>query len=288
MEEAYLTIGPVSYRLRAELPIRFHETCSNFSHTDPEGLQPYVVDCTIRLAQKPTQLEGRLVRQTPSRAIFQNGDLEQRVNLFEGMPVGLYKELDEHHVEVEIHDEGQQEIIISTFFLELLALERHLLRQNALVLHSSFIQYEGKSILFSAPSGTGKSTQAGLWQKYEGVEIINGDRSIIHWNGERFMSEGLPFCGSSNIHLNRQMPLGAIVFIEQWPENIAEPMKPGDAASKLYGEMSVNNWHTPSVLKSFDLIEKITQQAPMVHLKCNMEQDAVETLKHYLHEKAGY
>ena len=257
MEEAYITIGPVSYRLRAELPIRFHETCENFSHRDPEGLQPYVVDCTIRLAQKPTQLEGRLVRQTPSRAIFQNGDL-------------------------------QQEIVISTFFLELLALERHLLRQNALVLHSSFIQYEGKSILFSAPSGTGKSTQAGLWQKYEGVEIINGDRSIIHWNGERFCSEGLPFCGSSQIHLNRQMPLGAIVFIEQWPENIAEPMKPSDAASKLYGEMSVNNWHTPSVLKSFDMIEKITQQAPMVHLKCNMEQDAVETLKHYLHERGRY
>ena len=84
------------------------------------------------------------------------------------------------------------------------------------------------------------------------------------------------------------MPLGAIVFIEQWPDNIAEPMKPANAASKLYGEMSVNNWNTQAVLKSFDLIEKITNAVPMVHLKCNMEQDAVETLKHYLHEKGGY
>ncbi|WP_370839368.1 hypothetical protein [Intestinibacter bartlettii] len=33
-----------------------------------------------------------------------------------------------------------------------------------------------KGILFSAPSGTGKSTQADLWEKYENAEIINGDR----------------------------------------------------------------------------------------------------------------
>ena len=288
MEEAYLTIGPVSFRLLADLPIRFHETCGNFSHVDKSLLQPDVVDCTIKLTDKPTTLEGRLIRQTATRAIFEHDGLEQRVNLFNGIPVGIYKEVDEHHVKVELPNGGQQEITISSFFLELLALERHLLRLNALVLHSSFIEYEGKSILFSAPSGTGKSTQAGLWQKYENVEIINGDRSIIHLEGDRFYSEGLPFCGSSQIHLNRKMPLGAIVFIEQWPDNIAEPMKPANAASKLYGEMSVNNWNTQAVLKSFDLIEKITNAVPMVHLKCNMEQDAVETLKHYLHEKGGY
>lgn len=288
MEEAYLTIGPVSFRLKADLPICFHETCADFSHWDKSLMQPYLVDCIVSLASKSTKLEGRLVRQTASRAIFDHDGLEQRVNFFNGLPYGIYKELDERHVEVEIRDDGQKEIVVSSSFLELLALERHLLRQNALVLHSSFIEYKGKSILFTAPSGTGKSTQAGLWQKYEQVDIINGDRSIIHLEGEKFYSEGLPFCGTSKIHLNRKMPLGAIVFIEQWPDNIAEPMRLSNAASKLYGEMSVNNWNTQSVLKSIDLIEKITHAIPMVHLKCNMEQDAVETLKHYLHEKEGY
>ena len=137
MEEAYLTIGPVSFRLLADLPIRFHETCDNFSHVDKSLLQPDVVDCTIKLTDKPTALEGRLIRQTATRAIFEHDGLELRVNLFNGMPTGIYKELDEHHVEVEIPNGGQQEITISTGFLELLALERHILRLNALVLHSS-------------------------------------------------------------------------------------------------------------------------------------------------------
>ena len=114
MEEVYLTIGPVSFRLKADLPIRMHETCADFSHRDKSLLQPYLVDCNIMLASESTKLEGRLIRQTASRAIFDRDGLELRVNFFDGMPVGIYKEQDEQHVEVEIRDEGQKEIIFSS------------------------------------------------------------------------------------------------------------------------------------------------------------------------------
>ncbi len=283
MKEAFLTIGPVSFIMHAEIPLSITETCANFFHEDRSLLQPYQIDCSIKLVSRPSPFVGNVVKRSNNRIVFDHDGLEERINLFEGQVYGIYREQDDSHIVIEIRDEGQQKVIVSTFFLGLLSLERHLLNQNALVLHSSFIEYEGKSILFTAPSGTGKSTQAGLWQKYENVQIINGDRSIIHLEEGSFYSEGLPFCGSSQIHVNKKMPLGAIVFIEQWPDNIAEPMKLSSAASKLYGEMSVNNWNTQSVLKAFDLIEKITHAVPMVHLKCNMEQDAVETLKFFLH-----
>ena len=60
---------------------------------------------------------------------------------------------------------------------DLLGLETLLLKYDGLLLHSSFIRWRGEGILFSAPSGTGKSTQADLWVKYEDAEILNGDRA---------------------------------------------------------------------------------------------------------------
>ena len=50
-------------------------------------------------------------------------------------------------------------------------MKKILLKYNGIILHSSFINFENKAILFSAPSGTGKSTQADLWKKYKNAEI---------------------------------------------------------------------------------------------------------------------
>ena len=60
-----------------------------------------------------------------------------------------------------------------------LAFEDVLVNHQGFILHSSFISWQNNGILFTAPSGTGKSTQADLWKKYEDADIYNGDRTII-------------------------------------------------------------------------------------------------------------
>ena len=49
------------------------------------------------------------------------------------------------------------------------------------VIHASAIKWKGKALLFTADSGTGKSTQVKQWiSLFKGeVEIINGDKPIL-------------------------------------------------------------------------------------------------------------
>lgn len=287
MHDLYLKIGPVSYHIHSKNELIEHETCANF--LVPE-LPENAIDVEIQAVDSLQQPSGEIVHVSSQRLIFkEKNGLEHRVNLWGQQVTGISHEQSENSLTAEVPAPKDLAIPLSTSILEFLNLEKYLLRHEALVLHSSFIEYEGKAILFTAPSGTGKSTQANLWKKYEGTEIINGDRSIVHRTAPGvFQMHGLPFCGSSQIHLNKEMPLGAIVFIEQHPTNIVEPMSPAHAFGKLYGEMSINSWNREAVEKGMQVIENLVASIPMVHLKCNMEQDAVNTLKNYLHEKAGY
>lgn len=58
-------------------------------------------------------------------------------------------------------------------------LHHKLLQQDALVIHASYIEFMGRGILFLGPSGTGKSTQARLWNEHAGAPILNGDRALL-------------------------------------------------------------------------------------------------------------
>jgi len=64
--------------------------------------------------------------------------------------------------------------------------------------HGVAIEYDGKAYIFSASSGTGKSTRAFLWQKYLGenkVTIINGDKPILWFKDDEILACGSPWSG---------------------------------------------------------------------------------------------
>lgn len=240
--------------------------------------------CKVEFVEEIGEISGKVCYENPQRKIYESDGREVRLHWFAGKIYGAYYEMDENHIELKLAGKGKKEVEVDILFLELLALEKYLLRKEALVLHSSYVKWNGEGIAFTAPSGTGKSTQAELWRRYEGAEVINGDRSIILWNSkmQRFDISGLPFCGSSGINKDVCVPLKAIVFITQAKENCAEKYPVLQAVTRLFGEMSINQWNRGAVQKSLTIIERLSEAIPMVYMKCNMEQQAVETLKLFI------
>ena len=57
---------------------------------------------------------------------------------------------------------------------------RELIGHGRFFLHASAVVYEDAAYLFSAPSGTGKSTHTALWRElFPGSYILNDDKPVL-------------------------------------------------------------------------------------------------------------
>lgn len=164
-------------------------------------------------------------------------------------------------------------------FINYYALEMLFLRHGGLLLHSSHLNVGGGALLFSAPSGTGKSTQADLWHEHAGAAIMNGDRTLLRRKDDVWTAYGCPMCGSSGIHRQGSEPLRAIVMLSQGKDNAVRRLNPGEAFSLIYPEMTIPKWSRELVLTAMDLIDDLLRSVPVYHFSCTKGPEAVEALR---------
>lgn len=171
------------------------------------------------------------------------------------------------------------------WFFGVSGLHKALLLHGAAVLHASYINWNSQAVLFTAPSGTGKSTQAALWEKYAGAEIVNGDRVLVRQCDGRWYAFGYPCCGSSKICLNRTLPLCAIVVLQQGDENRIEQLTAAKKIRALTAATEMYPWDVSEIDRVFCMAEVLVQDVPVLRLVCRPDADAVYTLLNYLEEK---
>lgn len=166
----------------------------------------------------------------------------------------------------------------------LLHLELPLLWKNNMVLHSLFITFGEAAILFSGPSGIGKSTQAELWKQYKHAEIINGDKSIIGKENGQWNAYGLPFSGSSEYRRNKTCPLKAIVLLDQGIKNTFLPVGL-QGFSRILSQITQNPWEKEFCNRVMDLTMDLCKEIPVYYYSCTKTPEAVEILYQEFTEK---
>ena len=163
-----------------------------------------------------------------------------------------------------------------------LHIEQVLLEVGAVVLHCCYTKYQGQAILFSAPSGTGKTTQGMLWKKYFGSDIINGDKAILMPVDGRWYAFGHPYHGSARECLNEAYPVKCISVVRQSPRDQVIKESPMRIVKDLYSEMTVNHWDAEAVNAALALAMDLAAKLPVVKQFCTMKEDAPKTLHKYM------
>ena len=115
--------------------------------------------------------------------------------------------------------------------LELQALQRllteHLIARDVLLMHGAAIALEGSTYLFTAPSGTGKTTHAFSWlAKCPAAFPVNGDKPFIRFSskGDPPLACGSPWAGKECMYTDSMVPLKSVILMERAEENSIRPV----------------------------------------------------------------
>ena len=164
------------------------------------------------------------------------------------------------------------------------ALERlHLCRRIAELLpkydrvlfHGSSLAVDGRGVLFTAKSGTGKSTHTRFWRQEFGerVRMVNDDKPFLHIGENGVTVYGTPWRGKHALGENTQAPLEAIYFVNRGEENSVQPISPRE----LY-PLLLQQTYTPddpnAMVKTLALVERLSRSVKLLKLYCNLDPQA--------------
>lgn len=181
--------------------------------------------------------------------------------------------------EEEIRREQKGDSQLSLGYCESLCIYRRicckLAAYDALLMHSSVIAVDGVAYAFAAPSGTGKTTHTRLWLQQFGsrARVINGDKPIYRFLGDRLYAFGTPWQGKEGMGNNIRCPVQAICFLEQSPENEIRPLQAKEINRRIFRQILI-----PKDQQEFErfwpLLERLVTSVDFYLLKCNRTPEA--------------
>ena len=113
---------------------------------------------------------------------------------------------------------------------------RKIIEHDGMMLHASAVVVEGKAYLFSANSGTGKSTHTALWLKLFGKRafILNDDKPALRYQEGTWYAYGTPWSGKNDISTNIGVPLAGIALLERSENNEIYPSEGPECILPLF------------------------------------------------------
>ncbi len=239
------------------------------------------VSIHCHIADSLPPVKGSLYGENAECSVYSDGDMiYRRVNMgkAEGL-LAVYSVGEASRCDVYFTDVSFPVLMDARYLWSSVCLAQLLLSKGSVFVHSSYIEYLGKGILFSAPCGTGKSTQASLWNTYRGAKVINGDKATVIKGNGSFSVGGLPFCGTSRICHNVTLPLGAIVLLSQGKGNTVTRLGGIDAVQRLASNIYLDLFAPGEQAMLINLLIDLLGEIPVYSFECTPDESAVEALE---------
>lgn len=150
---------------------------------------------------------------------------------------------------------------------------RYLLDFDGMMLHASAITLDGRAYLFSAFSGTGKSTHTEKWTRLFGATYLNDDKPALRKLDGVWMAYGTPWSGKHDLSSPQGAPLGGIAFLKRGEENSIRPMSPTEALPLFMGQ-TIYRLTAEQMELLLPMVDDILRNVPIWELTCRNDDDA--------------
>ena len=148
---------------------------------------------------------------------------------------------------------------------------------NTLLFHGSVIAVDGVAYLFTAKSGTGKSTHTRLWREMLGERavMVNDDKPFLRVTDDGVLVYGSPWNGKHGLGTNICVPLKAVCILERGEQNVIRRISPQQAVFMLL-QQSNRPMKSKRLTKYMDILDQISGKIEFYRLACTIDPQAAE------------
>ena len=174
--------------------------------------------------------------------------------------------------------EGKTPQVYSDGYLESLAVYRKIceamVEYDTILMHGSVVAVDGEAFLFTAKSGTGKSTHTRFWREVFGERavMVNDDKPLLKLTEDGVLACGTPWDGKHRLSTNVCVPLKAICILERGEENEIRPITAQEALPMVFQQ----TYRPKNLAKYMEIIDQLTQRVAFYRLRCNMSVEAAK------------
>lgn len=238
-----------------------------------------MIDFQIKLAEIPVGITAEYVNTMRRCQGYFSNDPEEAFH--------VHADEDDLKLEEKIFTErnyahGETDYKVSGFHMEGNAVYRQIAEKmidyERMVIHGSAVAVDGSVYLFIAPSGTGKSTHTRLWREVFGDRaiMINDDKPLVRMDTDEILVYGTPWDGKHHLSTNIGAPLKGVYRIYRGTENRTVRMNPEEAMVLLVTQ-TYRSREPARVLRTMQMLQKITERVPVFSLYCTMDREAAIT-----------
>ena len=174
---------------------------------------------------------------------------------------------------------GLPERPFSDGYLETLAVYRKIAEKmpdyDTVLLHGSCVAVDGEAFLFTAKSGTGKSTHARLWRELFGERavMVNDDKPLLRMTDGGVLVCGTPWDGKHRLSSNIAVPLKGLCILERAAQNRIVPVTAPEAYPVLL-QQTYRPADAAAMRKTLALLDRLSASVAFWRLGCNMDIEA--------------
>ena len=186
--------------------------------------------------------------------------------------------------EREYHDTAPGDIQLETFSI-LHKVADELIEHDAILFHGAAIALKDSAFVFSAKSGTGKTTHILKWlDSFPEAYVINGDKPFLKFSHgyNRPLVCGSPWAGKEKMQTNTMVPLDSIVFIERAEDNRIEQISFANAFPHMLSQV-YRPIDEGKMRKTIRLMKRFSQTVTFWRFYCNnFKDDCLDVAYHAL------
>ena len=174
--------------------------------------------------------------------------------------------------------EGKQPQSYSDGYLESLAVYRKICEAmvdfDTILMHGSVVAVDGQAYLFTAKSGTGKSTHTRFWREVFGERavMVNDDKPLLKLTEDGVLACGTPWDGKHHLSTNICLPLKAICILERGEGNEIHAISAQEALPMVFQQ----TYRPKKLGKYMEIIDKLMGRVDFYRMQCTMSQDAAK------------